>query len=513
MSATGSPTGSWRWIALVALSCAGAIGWWWSRPSARPDPPEVGPPVVAPPQASEAAEAGAIAIEPAVAPTELATAPARPPAAPAGPVDPCDPEPATAIVRPSLHDLVRDRAAELDDRVRVALRREGASDALREGLLGAMRPEGEDAALARLASAPDRRIDGFDHLSAVLSVLAWQALAAGDPRRARELAGHAARATPDDPVPLLCEALAAEALADPIAARAALAEAFRLQPDEPAIALAYARRLRHGAELGAALAALDAYLSMVPEDDALARLRERLVRRREAMAGAREARLRGITLVAPRAASRAAADRALSIADGALGEAARLLGVERRAELAVFVYASRAEMLHATCAQAWAGAVYDGALHVDAEQLGSAVGETSLRHEALHAALHGALEEASPERTPPPTWLDEGLAQYFAPEDPGPERSFALIARERTVVPLPSMDGAFMVIDDPRDAGLAYHQALLMVLWLVDRRGERGIADAVRWLSEGGEASRVLEGIGAPLDGEALIAFASVAPH
>jgi hypothetical protein len=70
------------------------------------------------------------------------------------------------------------------------------------------------------------------------------------------------------------------------------------------------------------------------------------------------------------------------------------------------------------------------------------------------------------------------------------------------------MNGAFLVIDDPRDAGLAYHQALLMVRWLVERRGERGIAEAVRWLAEGGAPERVLEGVGAPLDGETLIAFA-----
>jgi hypothetical protein len=251
----------------------------------------------------------------------------------------------------------------------------------------------------------------------------------------------------------------------------------------------------------------------VPEDAQLARLRERLVRRRDAMAGGTSATLRGVTLLAPRPVPRAIVERALSVTDGALAEAARLLGVERRAELSVFVYASHAEMVHATCSQAWVAALYDGALHVDAERLSaSEEASTSLRHEALHAALHGALEETSAARRAPPTWLDEGLAQYFAPEHPGPERSFALIARERTFVPLPSMDGAFMVIDDPRDAGLAYHQALLMVLWLVDRRGERGIAEAVRFLSEGGDPTRVLEGVGAPLDGEALVAFAATAP-
>jgi hypothetical protein len=427
------------------------------------------------------------------------------------PVDPCEEASEEAAPRrPTLNDLVAVRAAELDDRVRDALRRPDASPELRAGLLAALAPTSEAQGLADLARAPDRHRGGFDHLTAVLSVLAWQALAARDPRRARALALHAGRLAPGDPLPRLALALAAEAEDDPVAAREALAEAFRLEPDEPAIALAYARRLRHGTDLPAALAALDHYLAAHPEDAQLARLRARLHRRLEALPETTSRASRGVTVLASSSVPRRTVEDVLDHTDAALAEAARLLGVPRRAELSVFVYARHAELLHANCAQPWVGALYDGALHVDAERL--AAGRealTSLRHEALHASLHGALEETSARRSAPPTWLDEGLAQYFAPEDPGPERSFALIARERTYVPLPSMDGAFLVIDDPRDAGLAYHQALLMVRWLVERRGERGIAEAVRWLAEGGAPERVLEGIGAPLDGDALVAFAA----
>ena len=74
------------------------------------------------------------------------------------------------------------------------------------------------------------------------------------------------------------------------------------------------------------------------------------------------------------------------------------------------------------------------------------------------------------------------------------------------------MNDAFLEIDDSQDAGLAYHQALAMVEWLVDRRGERGVRDAVEWLRSGGDPSRVLaEAAHGELDGEALLAF--VARH
>ncbi len=436
--------------------------------------------------------------------------------APSGPVSGCESDEHDGPVdRPTISELIAERASELDDRVRLAMRSEDVSPGLRQGLLGALDPAQQAAALERIAIAPDRVIDGFDHLTAVVSVLAWQALTADDPRRARELSRYAERGAPNDALPLLVDALASEALGDDAGAQHALAEAFRIEPREPAVSLAYVRRLRHGVELETAVDAADAYVTDVPEDRQMARLLARLRMRRAAMHDGSVRRLRGIELLAPAAVQTALTDRVLDLTDRALTEAARLLGVPRREALAVFVYRTHNELVTATCAQSWVAALYDGALHVDADRLASAdEAAISVRHEALHASLHHAietpLEGARPRGRPVrlPTWFDEGLAQYFADEEPlGARRSFELMVREHTYVPLPSMNGQFMVIDDPSDAGLAYHQALAMVLYLIDRRGERGIAAAVQYLREGGDPDALLSGVGAPLDGEALLTF------
>ena len=108
-----------------------------------------------------------------------------------------------------------------------------------------------------------------------------------------------------------------------------------------------------------------------------------------------------------------------------------------------------------------------------------------------------------------PLWLDEGLAQFVSGEEgEAHRRSYALMVREHTWIPFASMNDAFLDIEDSQDAGLAYHQALVMVEWLVDRRGERGIRDAARWLLQGGDPSRVLaEAAHGEIDGEALLAF------
>lgn len=63
-----------------------------------------------------------------------------------------------------------------------------------------------------------------------------------------------------------------------------------------------------------------------------------------------------------------------------------------------------------------------------------------------------------------------------------------------------------MDIEDARDASLAYFQSLAMVLYLIDRRGVRAIADAIAHI-EAGEHTDLLERIVPGSSGEALLAF------
>jgi hypothetical protein len=64
-----------------------------------------------------------------------------------------------------------------------------------------------------------------------------------------------------------------------------------------------------------------------------------------------------------------------------------------------------------------------------------------------------------------------------------------------------------LVIDDPRDAELAYHQSLAMVRYLVHYRGERALGDAIERI-ERGEHEDLLDALlGEPARGEDLLAF------
>jgi hypothetical protein len=212
-----------------------------------------------------------------------------------------------------------------------------------------------------------------------------------------------------------------------------------------------------------------------------------LVRRAEVTRGFRTTRRGIVTIVAPRDADAHAIGTALDTIDAALTRSASLLGVGRPVQLTVFAYRTSDDLRLATCGQSWTAALFDGALHFRMSEAATEEGRVSLSHEAVHATLRAAMPNVHV-----PTWLNEGIAQYATAERESGGRSFRLMVEEHAVIPMESMDGAFMVIDDPTDVRLAYHQALAMVLWLVDRRGERGIAEAIDYLADGGDPTRVL---------------------
>jgi hypothetical protein len=151
--------------------------------------------------------------------------------------------------------------------------------------------------------------------------------------------------------------------------------------------------------------------------------------------------------------------------------------VPRRSALTVVVYPSRAELLAVSCVPAWSIGLYDGTLRLVADVMTTPEARRRIvRHESLHAALSAAAPRA-------PTWLQEGLAQYFADESsPEHEHSYRVMVRAHTYIPFSSLEGSFTAFDAGDAASLAYYQSLAMVERLIERRGERVIADAIEYL-------------------------------
>lgn len=444
---------------------------------------------------------------------------AAPPSAEEHPIDPCDDEDSRPSQRNRLDEIANARLSELADRARVILRGNEGSPSLRAALEAVfVRGETGLELVDTAARAPDRVVDGFDFAVSLALALAVRGGPSGSAPR-REAIDRARRLAPNDAVPHVLDAIDAAHAHDRRRFREALERAFEREPSEPAITLELAHALARTPELDRAIAVLDSFLASEPRDVDALRLRERLRRRRDGV-GPSPARLtyRGISLLGPSEVPRATLDETLRDIASALDEAARLLGVPRRDELTVLVHRDHAALVRAMCGQSWTAAAYDGVLHVDRDVVDEATTPRDqrraiLRHESLHAALHDRPRDV-------PYWADEGIAQHFAgPSDPSLARSYARMVRDRTYVPFASLDGAFLDIDDPEDARLAYHQSHAMIAWLVARRGPRGIAELVARLDAHPRgqprdpAAILSELAGTRFDGDALLAFLATQPR
>jgi tetratricopeptide (TPR) repeat protein len=432
-------------------------------------------------------------------PPRSATLPPDAPDAPSFCIAPEDEPPPPSTI--TVDRLLRDRFEELVDRAR-----RGGSAARRHAVrlaLGADSTADEvRAGLDALVAAGDRVEDGFDFATNAALVCAHRALGEDDVERARDYGTTASRLDPREALAFVIVGLASERAGDRAAARSHLRQAHRLAPDEPAIDLALGVHLAATADVEEAVARLSAYVDAVPEDDAARRLRDRLAARRDALRGFHTVERDGVTLrYPPTSIEHAGALRLLGDVSSALGEAAERLGTPRRAELAVFLYPTRSTMRGTLCATGWTGAAYDGALSLAHDLLvRPEIGPRVVRHEVMHAALHESAARV-------PLWFDEGLAQHFAGETgEGAHRSWRRMVRDRVWIPFPSLEGSFMVIEDGGDAGLAYHQSLAMVSFMVDRGGPDAIRAAVATLREAAP-DEVPSLVPADLTGDALLDY------
>lgn len=161
------------------------------------------------------------------------------------------------------------------------------------------------------------------------------------------------------------------------------------------------------------------------------------------------------------------------LVNGLLAEAAALTATLRRDRLTVIVYPSQASFRAATHAPSWSDGIYDGgAVRIAARptaELGVEI--AGLRHELLHAQLHAAVGCM-------PSWLNEGLAMYFA--GPAPVRPWLRMLRNPDSFDLAALEvPSFAALPDDR-AERAYAESLAMVVFIVERAGEAGLQAAVQ---------------------------------
>lgn len=125
----------------------------------------------------------------------------------------------------------------------------------------------------------------------------------------------------------------------------------------------------------------------------------------------------------------------------------------------------------------WSGGIYDGKIRVPIrgiEKKEEAL-KRMLRHEYTHALVHQITKQC-------PTWINEGLAEYFSG---GSERT-------GQVIPLRALEGSFMDLGKDK-VETAYKESYSAVSYLIERYGLLSIKHMLVSLGEGKDLNSAFE--------------------
>ena len=315
--------------------------------------------------------------------------------------------------------------------------------------------------LALAAAAP---LGAQTNTAGQLAQQGWQALQAGDGERAASLFHQALAARPNDDALNFGAGVAAHLLGRDDEAERSLKRALELNP-----------RLTDAAKLLGDIEYNAGYL-----DDAI-RLYEQVIAEKPADSAIRQqldtwqkesAIHRGLTqrndgrfsIIFEGSTDSALADRAVATLDAAYWRIGAAIGAYPSSSITVTLYNDQ-QFHDLTGAPEWAGGVFDGRIRIPVK--GARQNLREFDRVLVHELTHAMVSTLAPRGVP--TWLHEGLASYFEPED--------LAAALRVLkitgpVPFEVLLERFAGLTE-RQATAAYAESLLLADTLMRRTGSR----------------------------------------
>jgi hypothetical protein len=177
----------------------------------------------------------------------------------------------------------------------------------------------------------------------------------------------------------------------------------------------------------------------------------------------------------------------LRILEDAYGVVGRGLSYYPNQEIQVILY-SNEQFQEVTDAPGWAGALYDGKIRVP---IGGIEQETpGLRRLLYHEYTHAVVRSITPRV---PTWLNEGLAQYFEGREIGTQQMAQLkrVAQMGKLPQLVYLEGSFMGLGG-NQARYAYVYSLSAVRYLIDSCGLHRAKSVLEELGRGADTATAI---------------------
>ncbi len=179
----------------------------------------------------------------------------------------------------------------------------------------------------------------------------------------------------------------------------------------------------------------------------------------------------------------------LRILEDAYSEVGRALSFYPDREIQVILYSSE-QFREVTDAPGWSGGIFDGKIRIP---IGGIEKETpGLRRLLFHEYAHAAVRSITPRC---PTWLNEGLAQYFEGREINGHQ-FSLLRQLAQTGKLPSLvnlEGPFNGLGS-QQAAFAYLFSLSSVRYMIDTFGMYRVKSVLDNLSAGGDTGRAIDG-------------------
>lgn len=291
----------------------------------------------------------------------------------------------------------------------------------------------------------------------------WKALRDGNNRRALSLFNEALAMRPNDPVLLTGAGAALHADGRQREAIAQLKRAIELQPDLTPASVLLGQIAYDEGDTALAIKTYENALKHAPTNPALLDTLETWKRETEVHRTFEEARYDRFRVMFEGRAELSLATRATQILEPAFFRIGEKLGSYPSGTIVAVLYTEE-QFRDITRAPEWSGGVYDGRIRIPAA--GAAKNPALFEEVLVHELAHAIIDAIAGRRVP--SWLNEGLAQYFDGSDPRQAR-----ARMRAVgrtIPLKLLEHGFGNLN-ALQAQVAYDESLLAVQVMLDRPG------------------------------------------
>lgn len=178
----------------------------------------------------------------------------------------------------------------------------------------------------------------------------------------------------------------------------------------------------------------------------------------------------------------------LRILEEAYGDIGRRLSFYPAHEIQVILYSER-QFQEVTDAPGWSGGIYDGKIRIPIAGIEQ---ETpGLRRLLYHEYTHAVVRSITPRV---PTWLNEGLAQYFEGREilASEQRLLKGILQAGGLPRLEDLEGSFLGFKEGQ-AALAYLVSLSATRFMIDRFGMYRITGMLEDLGRGSDIAKAMD--------------------